>query len=280
MSFISTFNHFIRTTILVVGFFFSIIGTNHSHARSWQEIQNSKILRLATEGAYPPFNFFKGKELVGYEVDYAKAIAKELGLTIEWKTLPFDSLLIGLNQDRYDAVIASHSITEERAKTVDFAAPHYCSGGVILTKGEHGPKTAQELTGKTVGTQIGTTYYDRAKSIANLQVKTFPKDTDSLQNLMMGKVDAVITDRFVAIEAKNTHSSQKLVIGEMLFPDKIAAAVKKGHQELLEIWNQAHQKLVNNGTLSSIGTGYFGQSIACESLTSGAPKKEIKNKKK
>lgn len=70
----------------------------------------------------------EGKKLTGFEVTLAEALAKELGLKVEWTTQPFDNLLIGLQQDRYDFVIASHGITPQRAKAVDFSNPHYCTG--------------------------------------------------------------------------------------------------------------------------------------------------------
>src|SRR3954463_19617 len=82
-------------------------------------------LTIATEGVAPPFNFYKGKELTGFEVEIANEIARRMGREPRWVTRKFESLLIGLQQDRYDLVAASHTITEERAKAVDFSAPHY-----------------------------------------------------------------------------------------------------------------------------------------------------------
>ena len=71
-----------------------------AQARTWDAIKQSGTIKIATEGAFPPFNFFKGKTLTGFEVDLGTAIGKGLGLKVEWVTQPFDNLLIGLNQDR------------------------------------------------------------------------------------------------------------------------------------------------------------------------------------
>ena len=115
--------------------FLGLVAGLGANASAWTKIEKSKTLRLATEGEFNPFNFYKGKELTGFEVDLANEISKKLALKQEWKTQPFAALLIGLNQDRYDLVAASHGITPERAKAVDFTNPHYCTGGVIVTKG-------------------------------------------------------------------------------------------------------------------------------------------------
>ena len=102
-------------------------------ARPLEEIQKSGTIILGSEGQYAPFNFFKGKQLTGYEIEVAEAVVKKMGLKYEWKTVGFDALLTGLAQDRWDLVIASHAITDERSKAVTFTLPHYCSGGIIVS---------------------------------------------------------------------------------------------------------------------------------------------------
>jgi hypothetical protein len=106
----------------------------HADARPLAAIQKAGKIVIATEGQYAPFNFFQGSKLAGFEVDVAEAMAAKMGLKVEWKALSFDALLTGLKQDRWDMVIASHGITEERSKAVTFTEPHYCSGGVIVAK--------------------------------------------------------------------------------------------------------------------------------------------------
>jgi polar amino acid transport system substrate-binding protein len=114
----------------------------YCQARPLEEIQKSGTIVLATEGQYAPFNFFKGKQLTGYEVEVGEAVAKKMGLKFEWKTVGFDALLTGLAQDRWDLVVASHGVTEERAKAVTFTHPHYCSGGQIVSLTPPSPRSA------------------------------------------------------------------------------------------------------------------------------------------
>ena len=83
---------------------------------SFADTRKAGVLRLATEGQYPPFNYFEKNKLTGFDVELAEAVTEELHLKHEWKTFPFDSLLIGLKENRYDLVAASHSVTPERSK--------------------------------------------------------------------------------------------------------------------------------------------------------------------
>jgi polar amino acid transport system substrate-binding protein len=247
-------------TILAILFVFSF-----AQARDFKEIKSAGTIRIATEGAFAPFNFFKGKELTGFEVDVANAVAKELGLKVEWKTYGFDSLLIGLNQNKYDVVIASHGITEERAKAVDFTSPHYCTGGIVVSK-EGGPKTAKDLSGKVVAAQVGTTYLTSLQKVSGVkEIKTYPKDTDSFQNLMAGRVDALVTDRFIAKEAIGVHAKKaKLVTGDLLFSEQVAMAVAKNNKDLVSQLNDGLKKILANGTYKAISEKYYAEDIRCK----------------
>ena len=234
-----------------------------AQARTWDQIKSSGTIKIATEGAFKPFNYYEGKTLTGFEVELANALAKQLGLKVQWVTQPFDNLLIGLNQDRYDFVIASHGVTPERAKAVDFSSPHYCTGGLIVAK-PGGAKTAAALSGKNVAVQVGTTYLDNVKKVSGVKsVKTYPKDTDAQQALMMGRADAWVSDKFLALDAIKANPG-KLQQGDMLFQEKIAMAVKKGNSGLLKELNSGLKKLESNGTYAKLSSKYFNQDVRCK----------------
>ncbi|WP_216318749.1 ABC transporter substrate-binding protein [Deinococcus aestuarii] len=233
-----------------------------AEARTWDEIKRNGTVRIATEGAFPPFNILKGKELTGFEVDLADELAKTLGVKVQWVTQPFDNLLIGLNQDRYDFVIASHGITPERARAVDFSNPHYCTGGAIVAK-PGGPKTAADLRGKAVAVQVGTTYLENVRKVPGVgDVKTFPKDTDAQAALLAGRTDAWVGDKFTGLDLVKAQKG-KLVQGDLLFNERIGMAVRKGNVSLLKELNAALTKVQNNGTYARVSGQYFGQDIRC-----------------
>jgi len=235
-----------------------------AQARSFDEIKKDGKIIVATEGQFAPFNYFQGSKLTGFEVDVAEALVAKMGLKVEWKALSFDALLAGLRQDRWDMVIASHGITEERAKAVTFTDPHYCSGGIIVSK-DGLIKTAADLTGKTVSVQIGTTYFENVKKVAAVkEVKTYPQDTDARASLAAGRVDAWVTDKFVAKTALDANPGLGLKMGDFLFVERIASAVAKGNTSVAAEINKALAAIMADGSYATISKKWFGEDIRCK----------------
>ena len=209
-------------------------------ARPLDAIQKAGSITMGSEGQYAPFNFFKGKQLTGYEIDVAEAVAKKMNLKHEWKTVGFDALLTGLAQDRWDLVIASHGITEERAKAAD-------------------------LAGKTVAVQTGTTYLEAVKKVPGVkEVKNFPTDDAARNALGSKRVDAWVTDRFVAKEMLAKAPKAGFKTGDMLFIEQIAAAVSKGNTPLADAYNTALKALIADGTIGKISQKYFQEDVTCK----------------
>jgi polar amino acid transport system substrate-binding protein len=234
-----------------------------ANARTFEQIKADGKIVIASEGAFPPFNYFEGPKLTGFEIELGEAIAQELGVKVEWKALSFDALLAGLRQDRWDAVIASFGITAERSKAVTFTNPHYCSGGIIVAK-EPAIKTVGDLKGKVVAVQTGTTYLENVEKLPGLkEMKNFPKDTDCRAALVNGRVDAWVTDRFVALEALKADPKAGLHAGDFVFVERIATAVQKGNSSLAEAWNKALAKILADGTYERISKKYMGEDIRC-----------------
>lgn len=234
-----------------------------AQARPWDAIRQSGTLRVATEGQFAPFNFFQGAKVAGFEIDVAEAVAAKMGLKVEWKTIGFDALLTGLQADRWDLVIASHGITPERAKAVTFADPHYCSGGVVVSQRDD-LKTARDLAGKTVAVQTGTTYLDSVKQLAGVKaVKNFPQDTQARAALQTGRVDAWVTDKFLAKAALAADPKAGLKMGDFLFVEKIAPAVALGNTALAAEVNKALAAVMADGSYARISTRWFQEDIRC-----------------
>ena len=232
-------------------------------ARTIEAIQKDGTILLATEGQFAPFNYFKGSTLSGFEVEVAELVAKKMGLKVTWKTIGFDALLTGLKQDRWDLVIASHGITEERAKAVTFTAPHYCSGGMVIAM-DPAIRSAKDLTGKVVAVQTGTSYLSNVQKVANIkEVKNFPTDVDARSALVSKRVDAWVTDRFVAKEIAAKNPTVGFKLGELVFVEQIASAVTKGNTGLAEAWNKALAATMADGSYAAISTKYFNEDVRC-----------------
>jgi len=237
------------------------LGAAPAAARTFEEIKKEGKIIAASEGAYPPFNFFQGPKLTGFEIELAEAMARKMGVDLEWRALSFDALLAGLRQDRWDMVIASFGITEERAKAVTFTSPHYCSGGVVVAR-DPAIRTAADLAGKVVAVQTGTTYLENVKKLPGVkEVKNFPQDTDARAALSAGRVDAWVTDKFVAKAALETSPGLKL--GEFVFVEKIATAVKKGNASLAQAIDKALAEVLADGTYEALSKKYMKEDIRC-----------------
>lgn len=244
-------------------FFLAVI--HPSHARDLETIQKTKTIKIAVDGMTPPFNYYKGKDLVGFEIDLAQEIAKRVGAgKVEWVVQPFNTLLVALGQDRFDLIATSHAITEQRKQVVDFADPHYCTGTVLVSK-PGGPKNAKQLVGKTVVVPVGTVYHEQLKKIPGIaEIRTVPNETDGLQNLLAGRADAWATEQFVALEAVGKHKDAKLGVGEVLQPQENAMVVAKGNDGLRTAVNGALKELLKNGTYAKLSKKYFERDIRCK----------------
>lgn len=237
--------------------------TAAAQARSFDDIRKEGRIVVATEGQYPPYNFFQGTRLAGFEVELAEAIARKWGVQLEWKALGFDALLTGLRHDRWDLVIAGHAITPERAKAVTFTEPHFCGGGIIVTR-DPAIRGGNDLAGKTVSVQTGTTFLEEARKVPGVkEVRNFPQDTDARSALVAGRADAWITDPAVARAAVAAHPAAGLHVGGLLFVERNGAAVAKGNASLAGAFNQALRELQADGFYAALSKKYFGEDIRC-----------------
>lgn len=243
----------------------SIIASGPSQAREWEAIKSSGTIVAVTEGGFQPFNYYDGPKLTGFEVELAEAIAKKLGLKLEWKVVPFDAQLAALKQDRFDFAIASHGYTEERAKSVDFANPHYCTGGQIAAY-KDGPLTVAALNGKTVGVQLATTYADAAKKVKGIKtVKTYKGDPEAFSALRAKKVDAWISDKFTVKATLEKNPDAGISGGEMVFVERVSMILRKNNKALEEKLNQALAEVMKDGTYKALSEKYFKEDISCRS---------------
>jgi polar amino acid transport system substrate-binding protein len=240
------------------------VAVSGAQARTFEEIKASGKIVIASEGAYPPFNFLQGSKLAGFEIDLGEAIAAKMGVKVEWKALSFDALLIGLRQDRWDLVMASFGITPERSNAVTFTSPSYCSGGVIVAK-DAAIRTTAQLAGKVVAVQTGTTNFENVKKLPGIkEVRNLPQDTDARAALQNGRADAWVADRFAVKAALEANPGLGLKMGEMVFQEKIATALKKDNHSLETAYNKALAELMANGTYKAISEKYFKEDIRCK----------------
>lgn len=207
---------------------------------------------VGTSADYPPYEFHKeinGKDaIVGFDIDIAKEIAKDLGVELEIKDMEFGGLLADLKTDKVDFVLAGMTPDAERALEVDFSTIYYnAEHGLVINKKDIDKyKTISDLKGKTIGVQKGSIQEDIAnEQIESAQIKALGKVSNLMLELKSGKVDAVVVEQPVAnAYVKNNDA---LHMTDITFKDEeggSAVAVKKGNKELLESINKTIERLI------------------------------------
>lgn len=219
----------------------------------------------ALSGEYRPFSYVnENGDLAGFDVDIGMAIAEELGLEGEPFRISFSGIIPGLQDDRYDAIIGSMGITEERKESVDFSDPYYVSGAQVYVQPGSDIGSVDDIDENTnVAVALATTYEDLIQDYTN-DVSTYDSDVVALQSLDQGRHDAVITDRLVGLINIEEQGLDIEMAGELVDTEYIGIAVKQGNEELLEAINEALATIKENGTYLEISESYFDEDISEE----------------
>jgi arginine/lysine/histidine/glutamine transport system substrate-binding/permease protein len=220
----------------------------------------TETLTVATDPTFPPFEFQASDgELTGFDVELIKAIATAGGFDVEFQSLPFDGIVPALQAKTVDAAIAAMTITPERAQTVAFTNPYFKAGLAIAVQANNTEiNSLDDLQGKRIAVQIGTTGAEKAGEISNADVRTFDSAPLALQELVNGNVDAVINDAPVTLEAIKNENIQGLkVVGQLVTEEFYGIALPKGSEHLDEI-NTALQQVIIDGTYAEIYKKWFG----------------------
>ncbi|MHC5612410.1 MAG: ABC transporter permease subunit [Nostoc sp.] len=218
-----------------------------------------KTLRIATEPAFPPFEFQgQGGELQGFSIDLMNAIASSANFKVDFQSLPFDGIIPALKGKTVDAAISSITITQERAKTIDFSRPYFKAGLAIAIRTDNQNITSFEsLKNKKIAVQIGTTGAAKAKSIPGVQIRSFDSAPLALQELSNGNVDAVINDAPVTLYAINTGNLQGIKIVQQLLTEEFYGIATAKNSPNLVLINNGLDRVLKNGTYSQIYRKWF-----------------------
>lgn len=218
-----------------------------------KRVKESGKLILGTSADYPPYEFHKsinGKdEIVGFDIEVAREIAKDLGVTLEIKDMKFDGLLAALDQGVIDLVVAGMSPTPKRAKSVDFSDIYYQSKQMLVVKAEDKDiiTSKDAMNGKTIGVQKGAIQETiAAEQFATATPMALGKISDLVLALKSKRVDAAIIEYPVALA--NTNANPDLFMTAIEIPmesEGTAAAMKKGNPDFVESVNKTLERLIS-----------------------------------
>ena len=216
------------------------------------------VLTMATNAEFPPYEFHDGGEIVGIDVEIAEAIAEKLGMTLEIEDIAFDSIITEVDSGKADIGLAGMTVSEVRLKNVDFSEPYTTASQVIIVKNESDIAGPDDLAGKYIGVQLGTTgdIYASDYEEEGSTIERYSKGFEAVQAMMQGKIDAVVIDLEPAKVFVSENEGIK-ILDEALTVEEYAIAVKKGNTELVEKLNGALAELKDSGELQAIIDKYI-----------------------
>lgn len=218
---------------------------------------------FATDATWPPMEFVNDqKQVVGYSIAFMTAAGKEAGFTPVFKNTAWDGIFAGLAAKKYDAVVSSVSITEERKKTMDFSEPYFTVRQALIVDKSSTAKSLADLKGQKVGGQIGTTGYFAIKAAAGVEAKSYDEVGLAMEDLNVGRIAAVVCDDPVAANYALDKYKDKLKIAAIIESseaENYGVAVNKGNAETLALINKGIAAVKAKGLDKELKKKWIGQ---------------------
>lgn len=214
-----------------------------------------EAVQVATDATWPPFEMVdeSTKELIGFDIELMNAIAEEGGFEVEYVNVGFDPLLAGMAQCQYDAAISAMTITEERKESMLFSDPYFEAGQVVTVRFDNMDINGKDdLVGKMVGSQIGTTGAIFVESIEGATLKTYDDIGLAYQDLINGQLDAVVADNPLALDYVGANPDQLKTVGEVFTDENYGIAVCQDNTELLEKINAGLAAVKEQGLIEEL----------------------------
>ena len=219
---------------------------------------NAGKLTMSTNAAFPPYEMTTDSgELEGIDIDVAAAVAEKLGLELQVDDMDFDAALLAAQNGKSDMVMAGVTVTDERLKVMDFSDTYAEGIQSIIVPEDSDIATADDLSGKTIGTQRGTTgYLYCTDDFGEENVIAYDNGLTAVQALNNGQVDAVVIDNAPAQEFVAANPGLK-ILDTAYAQEDYAIGVAKGNTQLLDAINGALEELQDDGTLQAIVDKYI-----------------------
>ncbi len=238
------------------------LGGATADAKEWKKV------RVGVEGAYPPFSWTdESGKLVGFDIDIAYALCKEMKVECTLVAQDWDGIIPALLAKKYDAIIASMSITPERQKKVDFTNKYYNTPAKFVRKKGSGIEiTAESLKGKIVGVQRATTHdsFITAEFGDTVEIKRYGTQDEAYLDMTAGRIDLLLADSmamndgFLQTDAgKDYEFVGPDFTDPKYFGEGAGIAIRKGEDELREMFNAAIDAIRANGVYKQINDKYF-----------------------
>lgn len=223
------------------------------------------VLKIGMEGTYPPFTFKNEQnELVGFDVDIAKAVAQKLNLKPEFVLTEWSGILAGLQANKYDVIVNQVGITPERQKTIGFSAPYAYSSPQVIVRAKDNAKyaTLADLKGKRVGVGLGSNFEKMLRDAGGINIVTYPGAPEYLRDLVTGRIDAALNDRLLVGYLATKENLPVKGAGIIGNPQPVAVAIQKSNTDLKAQVDKALAQIRADGTYAKISKKWFGEDVS------------------
>jgi ABC-type amino acid transport substrate-binding protein len=224
---------------------------------------SAEDVKVASDIAYPPFEYEKNGEPVGFDIDLMDEIAKRANLKVEYQNVTFDGIIGGLSSNLYDASISAMTITPEREKKIDFSDPYFNADQSLMVPSDSGVGSVDDLGDATVGVQLGTTGEIKAKEFAEQgkiqgEIRTFDTIEDAFAAINNGQIDAIINDLPVSQDEVNSSDGALEIVQVIPTGEQYGIAFPK-NSDLVEPVNKALAEIKEDGTYEKIYKKWIGR---------------------
>jgi cystine transport system substrate-binding protein len=227
-------------------------------------IRQAGVIRIGTEGTYPPFTFHDpSNKLTGFDVEIGREVAKRLGVDAQFLEGKWDGLIAGLDARRYDAVINQVGITEARKAKYDFSNPYIASRAVLIVRNDNDAIRAfADLKGKKSAQSLTSNFGKLAEQHGATLVGTDGFD-QSIQLVLNGRADATINDSLSFLDFRKHKPDAKVrVVAQQSDADHSGIIVRKGNPYLVAAINKALDDIKQDGTYERLAVTYFGADVS------------------
>ncbi len=221
-----------------------------------------ETVKVATDIAYPPFEFTQDGKPAGFDIDLMREIGKRAGFTPKFQNVRYDLIIPGLGNDLYDAAISAMTITEEREEQIDFSDPYFNADQSLLVPSDSNIRSTDDLADATVGVQLGTmgaAQADEFQSEGTVgEVRTFDTIQDAFTALENDEVDAVINNLPVSQDRADQSDGRLEVVETIPTGEQYGIAFPKD-SELVDPVNEALAEIKEDGTYEKIYKKWIGR---------------------
>ncbi len=228
-------------------------------------VKQAGVLKIGVEGTYPPFNYRgANNQLEGFDVDVARAVAGKLGVKPEFVTTEWSGIIAGLQAGKFDVIVNQVAVTAQRKQALDFSTPYVYSAAQLIQRKDDKRefKSLEDLKGHKLGVSLGSNYNDLAKSVAGIDVKTYPGAPEYLRDLAAQRVDAALNDRLMISYLIKT-SNLPLRPGAVVqgANSDVAIPFRKDNPKFAQAIDQALESLRKDGSLAKLSEKWFGSDV-------------------